>query len=87
MQEHIRLVTAVRNNEPINDVETHVQSVMMAIMGRMAAYTGKSVTWDEIMASDLISRWRITNSVLSRVVLMKLSPNRVKIRMRKSVKR
>ena len=53
VQEHIRLVTAIRNNEPINDVETHVQSVMMAIMGRMAAYTGKSVTWDEIMASDL----------------------------------
>lgn len=53
VQEHIRLVTAIRNNEPINDVETHVQSVLMAIMGRMAAYTGKSVTWDEIMASDL----------------------------------
>lgn len=53
VQEHIRLVTAIRNGEPINDVETHVQSVLMAIMGRMAAYTGKSVTWDEIMASDL----------------------------------
>lgn len=53
VQEHIRLVTAIRNGEPINDVETHVQSVLMAIMGRMAAYTGKCVTWDEIMASDL----------------------------------
>lgn len=53
VQEHIRLVKAIRNGEPINDVETHVQSVLMAIMGRMAAYTGKCVTWDEIMASDL----------------------------------
>ena len=53
VQEHIRLVTAIRNNEPLNDAETHVQSVLMAIMGRMAAYTGKSVTWDELIASDL----------------------------------
>ena len=53
VQEHIRLVTAIRNNEPLNDAETHVQSVLMAIMGRMAAYTGKSITWDELIASDL----------------------------------
>ena len=53
VQEHIRLVTAIRNNEPLNDAETPVQSVLMAIMGRMAAYTGKSVTWDELIASDL----------------------------------
>lgn len=26
---------------------------MTGIMGRESAYTGKTVTWDEIMASDL----------------------------------
>jgi len=26
---------------------------MVAILGREAAYTGKAITWDEIMASDL----------------------------------
>ncbi|MDR3260805.1 MAG: Gfo/Idh/MocA family oxidoreductase [Tannerella sp.] len=51
VQELIRLVTAIRTNRPVNDVEQHVQSTLMAIMGRESAYTGKFVTWDQIMAS------------------------------------
>lgn len=51
-QEQVRLVTAIRTKKPVNDVEYHVQSTLMAIMGRESAYTGKFVTWDEIMASD-----------------------------------
>ena len=50
-QEHIRLITAIRTGKPVNDVEQHVQSTLMAIMGREAAYSGKFVTWDQIMAS------------------------------------
>jgi predicted dehydrogenase len=53
VQEHIRLVTAIRTNKPVNDSEQHVQSTLMAIMGRESAYTGKFVTWDQIMASTL----------------------------------
>ena len=53
VQEHIRLVTAIRTGTPVNDVEQHVQSTLMAIMGREAAYTGKFVTWDQVMASNL----------------------------------
>lgn len=53
VQELIRLVTAIRTGNPVNDAEVHVQSTLMAMMGRMAAYTGKNVTWDEIIASDL----------------------------------
>ena len=52
VQEHIRLVTAIRTGKPVNDVEQHVQSTLMAIMGRESAYTGKFVTWEQIMASD-----------------------------------
>lgn len=51
VQELIRLVTAIRTNKPINDTEQHVQSTLMAIMGRESAYTGKFITWDQIMAS------------------------------------
>jgi predicted dehydrogenase len=51
VQEHIRLITAIRTNNPVNDVEQHVQSTLMAIMGRESAYTGKFITWDQIMAS------------------------------------
>ncbi|MDR1172416.1 MAG: Gfo/Idh/MocA family oxidoreductase [Bacteroidales bacterium] len=51
VQEHIRLVTAIRTNKTMSDVEQHVQSTLMAIMGRESAYTGKFVTWDQVMAS------------------------------------
>ena len=53
IQEHIRLVTSIRRNEPMNDAEIHAQSVLIAMMGRMAAYTGKFVTWDEVMTSPM----------------------------------
>ena len=53
VQEHIHLITAIRTNKPINDVDKHAQSTLMAIMGRESAYTGKFITWDQIMASNL----------------------------------
>ena len=52
-QEHVRLVTAIRTNKPVNDVAQHVQSTIMAMMGRESAYTGKFITWDEIVASTM----------------------------------
>ena len=53
VQEHILFVTAIRTNKPINDAEPHAQSTLMAIMGREAAYTGKFITWDQLMSSSL----------------------------------
>ena len=52
VQEHIRLVTAIRTGKPVNDTDKHVQSTLIAIMGRESAYTGKFITWDQIMASN-----------------------------------
>jgi predicted dehydrogenase len=52
-QEHIDLVTCIRQNIPVNEAEATAISTMVAIMGRMSAYTGKRVTWDEMMNSDL----------------------------------
>ena len=51
--EHVRLISAIRNNQPYNDAAIHAQSTLMAIMGREAAYTGKFITWEEIMSSDM----------------------------------
>jgi len=53
IQEHIHLVTAIRSNIYVNDGEQTALSNLTAIMGREAAYSGKNVKWDEIMASDL----------------------------------
>jgi predicted dehydrogenase len=52
-QEHIHLVESIRLNKPINQGEDLAYSSMIAVMGREAAYSGKTITWDEIMASDL----------------------------------
>ncbi len=53
VQEHIDLVTAIRTNKPINEAENTAISNMAAIMGRVSAYTGKEVSWDEMISSDL----------------------------------
>lgn len=53
VQEHINLVTGIRTGNIVNDGEAQVNSTLITIMGRMSAYTGKDVTWDEVMNSDL----------------------------------
>ena len=53
VQEHINLVTAIRTGQVINDAEAQVNSTLITIMGRMSAYTGKDVTWEQLINSDL----------------------------------
>ena len=53
VQEHINLVTAIRTGKPISDAEAQVNSTLTTIMGRISAYTGKDVTWEEMLNSDL----------------------------------
>ena len=53
VQEHINLVTAIRTGKTINDAEAQVNSTLTTIMGRISAYTGKDVMWDEMLNSDL----------------------------------
>ncbi|MEX2395464.1 MAG: hypothetical protein WD491_00500, partial [Balneolales bacterium] len=37
----------------INDSDEQIKSVRIAIMGRMATYTGREITWDEVLNSEL----------------------------------
>jgi len=53
VQEHKDLITCIRQNIPFNQAEETAISVMTAIMGRISAYTGKEVTFEEMMNSDL----------------------------------
>jgi len=53
VQEHVDLIRSIRQGEPLNEARNVAESTMTAIMGRQSAYTGKVVTWDEMMASDL----------------------------------
>lgn len=50
--EHNELFASIRKGQPINDGVRMARSTMLAIMGRMAAYTGKEITWDEALNSQ-----------------------------------
>jgi predicted dehydrogenase len=43
--EHDELFAGIRNGKPINNGEYMARSTLLAIMGRMAAYTGQEITW------------------------------------------
>lgn len=49
--EHDEFFASIRSGKPINDGEWMAQSTMLAIMGRMAAYTGQQITWEEALNS------------------------------------
>jgi len=49
--EHQELFASIRRGEPINNGVYMAHSTMWAIMGRMATYTGKTVTWERAMSS------------------------------------
>jgi predicted dehydrogenase len=51
VQEHVDWVTAIRRGEPFNTARETTLATLIAIMGRESAYTGKAVTWDELLAS------------------------------------
>jgi len=49
--EHNELFASIRAGEPINNGDYMTKSTLMAIMARMSAYTGKTLTWDQAMQS------------------------------------
>jgi predicted dehydrogenase len=51
VQEHVDWVTAIRAGKPINTAKETALSTLMAIMGRDSAYTGKAITWPDLLAS------------------------------------
>ncbi len=50
--EHDRLFASIRQNKPINEGDWMATSTLLAIMGRMAAYTGQQVTWEQALNSQ-----------------------------------
>jgi predicted dehydrogenase len=50
--EHDEMFAAIRKGETINNGERMTKSTLLAVMGRMSAYTGKSITWDQALNSQ-----------------------------------
>ena len=51
--EHDLLFEAIRQDKPYNETDRSAKAAMAGILGRMAAESGKMITWDEAMASKL----------------------------------
>jgi hypothetical protein len=51
VQEHADFIAAIRAGKPYNELKAVTESTLTAIMGRMSAYTGKVVTWDQALNS------------------------------------
>jgi hypothetical protein len=49
--EHDELFASIRKGTPINNGDYMAKSTLIAIMGRMAAYTGKQITWEMALNS------------------------------------
>jgi predicted dehydrogenase len=51
--EHDTLQAAIRNNTPLNNAYYGAESTMTSVMGRMATYSGKELTWDQALNSKV----------------------------------
>ena len=51
-REHDVLFASIRKHQPVNNGKRLATSTLLAIMGRMAAYTGQEVTWDQALNSQ-----------------------------------
>ncbi len=49
--EHEEIIRSIREGNPVNEARQVAESTLTAIMGREAAYSGREITWDDIMNS------------------------------------
>lgn len=48
-----RLIDAIRQDKPYNETERSAYAALAGILGRMAAQSGKEITWEQALASDV----------------------------------
>ena len=51
--EHNELFASVRSGKPINDGELMARSSMLGVLGRMVAYTGQTITYQDALNSTV----------------------------------
>ncbi len=50
--EHDQWIASIRSGQPINDVPRMARTTLMAVMGRMAAYSGQEIAWEQALQSN-----------------------------------
>jgi hypothetical protein len=51
VREHADLIASIRAGKPLNEAQRIAESCLTAIMGRMSAYTGQEITWEQALNS------------------------------------
>ncbi len=70
--ELVNWVNLIRAKKPICQAEETANSTLTAVMGRISAYTGGEVTWDQVMAMDmnlLPDKLELANQDMSKYVI------------------
>ncbi|MDR1054407.1 MAG: Gfo/Idh/MocA family oxidoreductase [Prevotellaceae bacterium] len=49
----VDLITAIRSNKPVNEAADTANSSLIAVMGRESAYTGQTVSWEQIKGTNM----------------------------------
>lgn len=52
VQEHVDMIRSVIAGQPLNDSKRIAESTLVAIMGRISAYTGDIVRWRDLMSNE-----------------------------------
>jgi myo-inositol 2-dehydrogenase/D-chiro-inositol 1-dehydrogenase len=52
--QHNELFASIRAGKPMNDGEMMANSTLLGILGRMVAYSGQSITWEQAMNSNQV---------------------------------
>jgi myo-inositol 2-dehydrogenase / D-chiro-inositol 1-dehydrogenase len=53
--EHVELFKSIRAGKPINNGKRMIASTMLGVLGRTVCYTGKKLTWDQMVNSQQTS--------------------------------
>jgi predicted dehydrogenase len=51
VQEHVDMIRSVMAGKPLNDAKRIAEVTLVAIMGRISAYTGQMIRWNDIMSN------------------------------------
>jgi myo-inositol 2-dehydrogenase/D-chiro-inositol 1-dehydrogenase len=57
VQEHVDLLRGIIEGKPLNEAQAVAESTLTGIMGRISAYSGQFVRWNELVDESLGSPW------------------------------
>ena len=73
VQEYKDTLDAIRSGNTINEGKRIAQSTMTAILGRMAAYTGRNLSWDWAMNASKLdltpTEWKFGDHAIAPVAV------------------